>query len=202
MTQIAIHQLSDPENKRSSPWKVFRINHPQTLQLLSRRGPRSPVMRLFKIRLAQKWNSQISQIFTERRFPGLKKEISCTYWMNVEVWPNDFSKLQPPKLHRNVLEPFCRTRKLSSTELWKMEECHFWAVVMLRQSCLRASRASSAQKLQGLRVVCFKNFSRATFLFFGSLNWLIASYMSYLPVKQIWRKSAVWGWDKLLWRCQ
>ena len=35
-----------------------------------------------------------------------------------------------------------------------MLECQFWANVMLRQSRLRASRASPAQKLQGLRVVC------------------------------------------------
>ena len=38
--------MSFPENKKSSPWKVFGINHPQTLQLLSRRGPRCTVTRL------------------------------------------------------------------------------------------------------------------------------------------------------------
>ena len=37
---------------------------------------------------------------------------------------------------------------------------------MLRQSRLRASRASPAQKLQDLRVVLSKNFSRATFFCF------------------------------------
>ena len=49
-----------------------------------------------------------------------------------------------------------------------MQECHFWADVMLIQSRLRDSRASSssAQKQQGLRVVCSKNFSRATFFCF------------------------------------
>ena len=40
--QIAILQLSDSENKKCSPWKVFETMHPQILQLLSRRGPRSP----------------------------------------------------------------------------------------------------------------------------------------------------------------
>ena len=49
-----------------------------------------------------------------------------------------------------------------------MPGCHFWANVMLRQSRLRASRASPAQKSQGLRVVCSKNFSRATFFVFWS----------------------------------
>ena len=47
-----------------------------------------------------------------------------------------------------------------------MLECHFWANVMLRQSRLWASRASPAQKLQGLRLVFSKNFSRATFFVF------------------------------------
>ena len=51
-------------------------------------------------------------------------------------------------------------------EIRKMAECHFWADVMLRQSPLRASRASPAQKLQGLSVVCSKKFSRATFFVF------------------------------------
>ena len=47
-----------------------------------------------------------------------------------------------------------------------MSECHFWADVILRQSRLRASRDSPAQKLQGLRVVYRKNFSTATFFCF------------------------------------
>ena len=42
----------------------------------------------------------------------------------------------------------------------------FWANVMLRQSHVQSSRASPAQKPQGLRVVCSKNFSRATFFVF------------------------------------
>ena len=45
IVQIAILQLSNLENKKCSPWKVFGIHHPQTLQLLSRRGPRSLDMR-------------------------------------------------------------------------------------------------------------------------------------------------------------
>ena len=35
----------------------------------------------------------------------------------------------------------------------KMSECQFWANIMLRQSCVQASRASPAEKSQGLRVV-------------------------------------------------
>ena len=34
------------ERKKCSLWKVFGTNHPQTLQILSRRGPRSPDKKL------------------------------------------------------------------------------------------------------------------------------------------------------------
>ena len=54
-----------------------------------------------------------------------------------------------------------------------MAECHFLVDVMLRQSRIMASRASPAQKSQDLRVVCSINFSKARFLFSGSLSWLI-----------------------------
>ena len=87
--------------------------------------------------------------------------------------------------------PFYQAWKLFSAEIWKMLECHFWANVMLRQSRLQASRASPAQKSQGLKVVCSKNFSRATFFVFLS-TLMVDIYLSYLPVKQIWWKSAVW----------
>ena len=57
-------------------------------------------------------------------------------------------------------------------------------------SCPRASRDSPAQKSQGLRVVYSKNFSKATFFVFWRTH-LVDRYLSYLPLKQIWRKSAV-----------
>ena len=45
----------------------------------------------------------------------------------------------------------------------------FWTNVMLKQPRVRASRASPTQKLQGLRLIYSKNFSRATFfVFWGS----------------------------------
>jgi hypothetical protein len=51
-----------------------------------------------------------------------------------------------------------------------MSECYFWANVMLRQSHLRASRASPAQKSQGLRVFLFqKLFKGYIFCFLGHL---------------------------------
>ena len=59
---------------------------------------------------------------------------------------------------------------------------------MLRQPHVWASRASPAQKLQGLRVVYSKNFSRATFLFLGTH--LVDRFLSYLSVK-LWEKRVV-----------
>ena len=53
---------------------------------------------------------------------------------------------------------------------------------MLRQSRLLASRASPAQKLQGLRVVCSKNFSRATFFF--SLGHIVGRYILELFARE------------------
>ena len=50
--------------------------------------------------------------------------------------------------------------------------------------------ASPAQKSQGLRGVYSKNFSRATFFVFWGTH-LVDRFLSYLPMKQIWRKSAV-----------
>ena len=38
-----------------------------------------------------------------------------------------------------------------------------------------------------------KNFSRAIFFDFWGTH-LVDMFLSYLPVKQIWRKSAVWDW--------
>ena len=128
--------------------------------------------------------------FCRKKFPGLIKGISCTYWMNIEVLPHVFCKLQSPKLYKHVLEPFCQAWKLFSSEIWKMSECHFWSNVMLRQSRIRASRASPAQKSRGLRVIYSKNFSRAILFAFWGTH-LVDKFLSYLPVKQIWRKSAV-----------
>ena len=70
--------------------------------------------------------------FLQKKFVGLTKEFFCTYWMNREVLPYGFCKLQPPKLDKNVQEPFWQAGKLFSAEIWKMAECHFWANVMLR----------------------------------------------------------------------
>ena len=75
ITQIAINQLSDPENKKCSPWKVFGTIHPQTLQLLSRRGPRSPKARLSQHYVGLKMTFQHFSKFCRKKFPGLTKRL-------------------------------------------------------------------------------------------------------------------------------
>ena len=76
IVQIFILQLSDSENKKCNPWKVFGLKHPQTLQLLlSRRGPRSPNMRLSQHYIGAKITFQHFSNFCRKKFPGLKKKL-------------------------------------------------------------------------------------------------------------------------------
>ena len=88
----------------------------------------------------------------------------------------------------------CRRFLSSSWEsfsvwFWKMAKFHFWANVMLRQPHIQASRASPAQKLQGVEDCSIpKTFQGLHFLFSRDLN----MFLSYLPVKQILLQSAVW----------
>jgi hypothetical protein len=101
-----------------------------------------------------------------------------------------FSNYNSPKLCKNVQELFCQVGVLCR-EL-KMTKHYFWTNVMLRQTHIRTSRNSPAQKLQDLRVVYSKNFlSEDFFVFWGTR--LVGRFLSYLPVKQIWKKSTVCG---------
>ena len=75
LAQILINQLSDPENKKCSPWKVFGKNHPQILLLLSRRGPRSPEARLSQHYIGPKMTFQHFSNFCRKKFPGLTKRL-------------------------------------------------------------------------------------------------------------------------------
>ena len=72
-TQISIDQMSSPENKKCRPWKVFGINQPQTLRLLSRRGTRDPGMRLSQHYIGPKIKFCNFSNFCRKQFPGLTK---------------------------------------------------------------------------------------------------------------------------------
>ena len=88
--------------------KFLEWNHPQTLLLLSRRGPRCPDARLSHHYISQKMICCNFSNFCRKKSPGLKKEIYCTYWMNLEVLPHDFCKLQPTKMYKNVRNFFVK----------------------------------------------------------------------------------------------
>ena len=119
----------------------------------------------------------------------------CIIW-GVVIWKNQVAK---------PLDLFSKSRKIISYAkkpvhtaknffLQKFEKCQD---VILGQrnvetACVRASRASPGRKWPGLRVVCSKNFSRATFFVFWSTQ-MVDIYLSYLLVKQIWWKNAVWA---------
>ena len=70
-----------------------------------------------------------------------------------------------------------------------MAECHFWANVMLRQSHVWASRTFPAQKSQSLRVVCSKNFSRATFFVFWDSH--LVGFELFVRETNLKKKSSV-----------
>ena len=112
-----------------------------------------------------KWHSIIFQISAEQSFQAWKKVPAQFYTiLGVAIWKIMW---QDHYIYSISAEnPFYQAWKFFSAEIWKMLECHFLANVMLRQSRLWATRASPAQKWQGLRVFFSKNFSRATFFVF------------------------------------
>ena len=122
--------------------------------------------------------------FCRKKIPGLAKRLLQTFLQFLGL---EFAKIMWQDVYFYSISAgnlfyqawnffFCRNLKNFGMS--------FWANVMLGLSRLRASRASPALKSQGLRVVCFQNFSLATFYVFCVIK-LVASYFSYLPVKQI-----------------
>ena len=87
ITQKAIHQLSDLENKKCSPWKVFWTIYPQTLRLLSRRGPRSPDTRLSQHSISPKMTFCFLSNFCRKKFPHL------TFLIFIQLWGLSFGKI-------------------------------------------------------------------------------------------------------------
>ena len=132
IAQIYIDHLSGPKNKKCSPWKVFGTNHSQTLQLLSRRGPRSREARLSQHYIGPKMTFQHFSNFCRKKFPGLTKRLLHIF---IQFWGLSFAKIMWQDLYFHSISagnPFYQAWKLFSAEIWKMSECHFWADVMLR----------------------------------------------------------------------
>ena len=114
----------------------------------------------------QKWHSAIFKISAEKIFPAWQQS-SCTFLHNFGVWNLQKSYGKTFTIHSiSTGNLFFQAWKFFSAKIWKTSECHLWANVTLRESYVWASRASPAQKMQGLRLDSFKNFSRATIFVF------------------------------------
>ena len=110
------------DNKKCSPWKVFGINHPQNLRLLSRRGPRrlgpETVLTLY-------WPKNDMLPFF----------IFQIFWLGKKTPVHFYTILLVVICKRHVARPlhsFNKYRKFLlsnlefySAEIWKMSECHF-----------------------------------------------------------------------------
>ena len=168
ITQKAVHQLSDPENKKCSHWKFFGTIYLQTLWFLSRRGPRSPDMGLSQHYIGSEMTFCHFSNFCRKKFSSLTKKL---LHISIQIWGLKFAKTMWLDFYNHSMQ------KISSVKpgnffLQKFGNVgiSFLADVMLRRSHVWAFRASLAQKLQGLRMVCSKKFSMATFFFPGSLS--------------------------------
>ena len=111
-----ISQMCGSENKKCSPWKVFVTNHPQIWPPLTRRGPRSPDMRLSQHYIGPKMTFCHFSTFCRKKFPGLSK--NCTYLYNlVVILKNRVAKPQDSfnKYKKNLLSSWetfiCRNLK-------------------------------------------------------------------------------------------
>ena len=115
LTQKPVDQMSPPENKKCSPWNVFGIQSPSNLTNLSRRGPRYLIARLSQHYIGPKMTFCHSLNLCRKKFPSLTKEISCTYWINLEVLPHNFANYNPQSLKK------CAETFLSSQETFFVE---------------------------------------------------------------------------------
>ena len=106
--------------------------------------------------------------------------------MNLEVLPHGFLQIRTSKV-------ICAGKCYVSQETFFCRNLKNDKILLGCLGCLNIScRASPAQKMRGLRVILFQNFSRANFYIFRGTH-LVNMFLSYLPVKQIWGKSTVWA---------
>ena len=129
-----ILQLNGTENKKCSPW-TSPLKHFGTGEALE-----AQTWDCLNITLAQKWHSAFFKFLQEKGF--LAWQQICRHHKARTL--HSFNMCR--KFLLSSLEPFfCRNLKNVGMS--------FLANMMLRQSRIGASRASPAQKLQGLRVI-------------------------------------------------
>ena len=71
--------------------------HPQTTQLLSRRGPRYPDARLSQHYISPKMKLCHFPNFCRKKILAWQNKFPCTFWMNLEVFPTWFLQIKTPK---------------------------------------------------------------------------------------------------------
>jgi hypothetical protein len=126
-------------------------------------------------------------------FPGLTKKTNAHFWIILRVVSCKNHVAKP-------LDSFnrCSNFLLSSQETffcrnWKKDRLSFLGRCNVETASLAGWHLGPLLlKSPGVWGWFYpKNFSRATFLVFW-VTQLVDMFLSYLPVKQIWRKSAVW----------
>ena len=135
--------------------------------------------------------------FCRKKFPGLTKEIFCTYWMNLEVCHTIFANHNPQSCTK-MLETFLSSQETFFCRNLKNYSVSFWAHVMLRELRIWASRASPAQKSRGLRVVLFQKLFQGYILCFlgDSFGWCIfEQYARETDLKK--KRSVCLTWPKV-----
>ena len=156
---------------------------------MSRRGPRCPEGRLSQHYIGSKMTFCPFSNFCRKSFPRLTKEISFAYWMNLKVLPHDFWNLQLLKLYKNVHQLFLSSQETFFSRNLKKEGI-FLGRCNVETASLPDLKGLPCSKVQGFEGVFIpKKFQRLYFFFW--VTQLVAMFLSYLPVKQIWRKSAV-----------
>ena len=131
ITQKAVHQISDPENKKCSHWFFLEQTTLKTCGFWAGEALEAWTWDYLNITLAQKWHSAIFQFSAEKSFPACQKG-SCTFLSNLGVVICKNHVVRP-------LHSFKKYRKFlfSSLETFfcrnlENVKCHFWANVMLR----------------------------------------------------------------------
>ena len=119
ISQANNSNIYPPTNKKCSPWKDFGINHPPTLQLLSRRGSKSLDARLSQHYIGKKMTFCHFSNFCRKKFSSLTKKL---LHISIQIWGLKFAKTMWLDLYNHSISAenfFCQAWKFFSAEIWK-----------------------------------------------------------------------------------
>ena len=183
-----ILQLNGTENKKCSPW-TSPLKHFGTGEALE-----AQTWDCLNITLAQKWHSDIFQISTEKSFQAWQKKFSALIEWIQRFCPIIFRNYNPKsnkKMFRNLLTSH-ETFFLQQFE--KLQNAIFGPMQCLDSLACGDLWPLMLKSLGVLGWFIPSKNSRRTFLVFWRTH-LVDIFLSYLPVKPIWRNIAVLGVD-------